>query len=191
MFAGYNVAAYFSEYGCNAVEPRPWDDVSALFNSPATDIWSGGVAFSYFPAESDQGEFGMVTISPDGSNVTVNADFTNLQQKYSQINPPNSPSASSAPTPAYPSCPQDNSTWLASSNLPPTPNDAACSCLANALSCRFTPQTDNTTAIVGDLINTACQFLGQAGGSCDDIGGNGTAGVYGLVSFCDPGTSSF
>lgn len=32
----------------------------------------------------------------------------------------------------------------------------------------------------------ACQLLGSAGGSCDAIGGNGTSGTYGDLSFCSP-----
>lgn len=185
-FAGYNVVAYFSEFGCITSPPRLWTEVGALFSEPMTDIWSGGLAFSYFPATSSQGQFGMVNISAGGSNVTVSSDFTRLQQQYSQADPPNSPSQSSVTSLGFPSCPAQNSTWLASSTLPPTPNDAACECLANAVSCQFTPDTSNTTAIVGPLLDTACQFLGQAGGSCDDIAANGTTGVYGRVSFCDP-----
>jgi len=150
-----------------------------------TEIWSGGVAFSYFPATSSAGQFGMVTINPDNT-VTVSGDFTRLQQQYANATPPDSPTQSSAGTTDFPTCPQENSTFIASTTLPPTPNDAACSCLENALSCQFTPKVSNTTDIVGPLINEACSLLGAQGGNCDDISGNGTSGVYGRASFCDP-----
>lgn len=149
-------------------------------------VWSGGVAFSYFPSASAQGEYGIVSISPDGSTVTVNQNFDNLKSQYAQASPPNSPSQSAAGSTSYPSCPQQNSTMLASSKLPPTPNLAACTCLANNLSCQFTPTTSNYTAIVGSLLNYGCSLLGQAGSTCDPIAANGATGVYGAVSACDP-----
>ncbi|KAG6332809.1 hypothetical protein ID866_6281 [Astraeus odoratus] len=186
-FAGYNVPAYFSEFGCiTAGTPRPWTEVSALFSSEMSPVWSGGIAFSYFPASSVQGQFGMVNISSDGTTVTTGQDFDNLKTEYGQAEPPNSPSQSSAGSTSYPSCPAQNSTFLASTQLPPTPSLSACTCLENNLGCQFTPTTSNYTAIVGALLDYGCSLLGQAGGTCNDISGNGTTGQYGLVSQCDP-----
>jgi hypothetical protein len=152
-------------------------------------MWSGGVAFSYFPAQSAQGQFGIVSISADASTVTTSSDFLLLQQEYSNVTFINSPLQADVGTPTYPSCPAANSLFSASPTLPPTPNNAACTCLENNLSCQFTPTTNNITSIVGVLFDTACSLLAQAGGSCSDISGNGTAGVYAPVSGCDPSTS--
>ncbi|KAI0047670.1 carbohydrate-binding module family 43 protein [Auriscalpium vulgare] len=185
-FAGLNVAAYFSEFGCNTPSPRVWDDVPALFSSDAAPVWSGGIAFSYFPAESGQGEFGMVNISSDGSTVTPNTDFNNLKSQYGSVQFVNSPSQSSAPAASYPACPSQNATLLASTTLPPTPNDAACTCLDSNVSCQFRPETTNTSLIVGPLLDTACSLIGTKGGSCDAISGNGQTGQYGVVAACSP-----
>ncbi|KZV67604.1 carbohydrate-binding module family 43 protein [Peniophora sp. CONT] len=181
-----DVAAYFSEYGCVRVSPRPWADVAALFSDEGTAVWSGGVAFSYFPAVSTDGQFGMVNVS--GSTVTTGQDFENLKAAYANAKPTNSPTQSAAPSPSYASCPSSSGTWLASNSLPPTPNDAACSCLDSVVSCLFTPKVDNTSAIVGELFNTACQLLGGQGSNCNAITGNGTTGTYGAVSGCDSDT---
>ncbi|KAI9066719.1 carbohydrate-binding module family 43 protein [Trametes sanguinea] len=185
-FAGYNVAAYFSEYGCVKQPPRLWSEVPTIFSPPMSDIWSGGVAFSYFPAESNDGQFAMVTI--DGNTVTPNDDFERLKEQYGNLTFPTTPSQSDAGQSTFPSCPPQNSTWLASNTLPPTPNDAACNCLEDILSCQFTPKTSNTTSIVGSLLDLGCSLLGQNGGNCDDISANGTTGTYGRVAFCDPNT---
>lgn len=150
--ANYNIPAYFSEYGCITSPPRLWTEVAAIFSDEMSDIWSGGMAFSYFPATSDQGEFGMVTIS--GDTVTTSDDFTRLAAQYGNATGPNSPSQSGAGSTSYPTCPQQNSTFLASTTLPPTPNDTACACVVDNLSCQFTPQTSNTTSILGELLNT-------------------------------------
>ncbi|KAG0696269.1 carbohydrate-binding module family 43 protein/Glycoside hydrolase family 72 protein [Suillus ampliporus] len=186
QFAGYNVPAYFSEFGCITSPPRLWTEVGALFSTEMSPVWSGGVAFSYFPATSVQGQFGMVTISTDGSTVTTSSDFTSLQAQYAAVSPPTSPAQSTAGTTSYPSCPQQNSTWLAANTLPPTPNLAACQCLENNLSCQFTPTTSNYSAIVGSLLDYACSLIGQVGGNCNAIATNGTTGQYGAVSECDP-----
>ncbi|GLB36499.1 putative splits internally a 1,3-beta-glucan molecule and transfers the newly generated reducing end (the donor) to the non- reducing end of another 1,3-beta-glucan molecule (the acceptor) forming a 1,3-beta linkage, resulting in the elongation of 1,3-beta-glucan chains in the cell wall [Lyophyllum shimeji] len=185
-FAGYNVAAYLSEFGCVKSPPRLWTEVGAIFSTDMSPVWSGGVAFSYFPAQSADGQFGMVTISSDGKTVTTGDDFNRLKTQYNQATGPNSPAKGSAPAAAYPSCPTTNSTFVASTNLPPTPNESACNCLLSTLSCRFTPATNNYTAVVGQLLDTACSLVGQKGGNCDEIGGNGQTGVYGRLSGCDP-----
>jgi 1,3-beta-glucanosyltransferase GAS1 len=185
-FADYNVAAYFSEYGCiTAGTPRPWTEVASLYSSQMSDVWSGGVAFSYFPATSPQGQFGMVNVSSDGSTITTGQDFANLASQLSAVSPPNSPSQSTAGSTSYPSCPTSNSTFAASTTLPPTPNDAACSCLENSLPCTFKNQY-NYTDTVGTLTGSACSLLAQKGGNCNDIASNGTTGTYGVVAMCDP-----
>ncbi|KAI8995412.1 Glucanosyltransferase-domain-containing protein [Trametes punicea] len=183
-FAGYNIPAYFSEFGCVSQPPRLWTEVPVIFSPPMSDIWSGGIAFSYFPAQSNDGQFGMVTI--DGNTVTPNDDFNRLKAQYNNVTFPTTPSQSSAGQTQYPSCPSQNSTWLASNTLPPTPNDAACNCLEGILSCQFTPKTSNTSSIVGPLLDLGCSLLGQNGGNCNDISANGTTGTYGRVAFCDP-----
>ncbi|KAH9911428.1 Glucanosyltransferase-domain-containing protein [Epithele typhae] len=185
-FAGYNVPAYFSEFGCVSNPPRLWTEVETIFSQPMSNVWSGGLAFSYFPATSGGGSFGMVTI--DGSTVTTSDDFTRLVSQYGKVSFPTVPSQSDAGATQYPSCPATNDAWMASITIPPTPNDASCSCLDSVLSCLFTPQTSNVSAIVGSLLDFTCSQLGQNGGNCNDISGNGTLGTYGRVAFCDPST---
>lgn len=186
QFANYNVVAYFSEFGCISSPPRLWTEAAALLSSDMSPVWSGGIAFSYFPAASAAGQFGMVTISADGKTVTTSADWDRLVTQYGGASPPNSPTQSSASASTYGTCPSATDAFLASNTLPPTPNESACNCLENALSCQFTPQTANYSTVAGELINTGCSLLGESGGSCTEIGGNGQTGVYGRLSGCDP-----
>ncbi|KAG8686675.1 1,3-beta-glucanosyltransferase gas1 [Ceratobasidium sp. 395] len=185
-FANYPVAAYFSEYGCITSPPRLWTEATALFSSQMTPVWSGGIAFSYFPTV--QG-FGMTTLSADNTTVNVSDDFNRLKNVLSAITTINDPVQSSASQSTYPSCPSVNTTFLASSTLPQTPNQAACDCIAkNSFSCLYTPTTPQGVNGVGSLLDTGCQLLGQAGGSCDAIAGNGQTGTYGPLSGCSPST---
>ncbi|KAF8139839.1 carbohydrate-binding module family 43 protein/Glycoside hydrolase family 72 protein [Boletus edulis] len=186
LYSAYNVPAYFSEFGSPTNPVTSWDEVGSLLSSQLSPVWSGGIAFSYFPATSAGGNFGIVSISADGSTVTVNQNFNNLKTQYAQALPPNSPSQSAAGSTSYPACPQQNSTLLASTTLPATPNLAACTCLEQNLSCQFTPATSNYSAIVGALVDYGCSALGQMGGNCNPISANGQTGVYGAVSGCDP-----
>jgi hypothetical protein len=185
-FANYNVVAYFGEFGCNTVTPRVWSEVTAMYSSDMNTVWSGGIAFSYFPARSAAGEFGIVTLSSDGRTVTTTTEFDNLRTQYGGVTLINTPSRASVPASSYSSCPGTIGGITVSSSLPPTPNDAACRCLKTTLSCQFTPATSNYSAVVGDLINNGCSMLGQVSLSCSELGGNGSTGVYGRVSDCDP-----
>jgi hypothetical protein len=165
-----------------------WQEVGSLFSSQMSDVFSGGVAFNYFPAQADDGQFGMVTISSDGNSVTPSADFTNLVTAYGSASAPTTPSKSDAGSASFPSCPGQNTTFLASSQLPPTPQASACSCIANASPCQYKPKTTNETQVLayaGSLIDQTCGYLGAAGLTCNDIGANGTTGTYGNLSACD------
>lgn len=183
QFADYNVVAYFSEYGCVKERPRLWTEVDALFSSQMSDVWSGGIAFSYFPKDGVDGEYGLVTISADGSTVTQSAEFESLKTHYTAITPPNSPAQASVAASTYPTCVTGQNNLTASTTLPATPNDAACNCLEAALACRFTPPNPDYRETVGDLINYGCN---QIGDGCAPIGGSGATGVYGRLSACDP-----
>ncbi|GJJ09557.1 hypothetical protein Clacol_003780 [Clathrus columnatus] len=185
-FSISTVPLMFSEFGCVTSPPRLWTEVAALFGPEMNQTWSGGIAFSYFPAE---GGYGLVNLTNNNETVVTNEDFARLQAQYANLTLPSTPTEADAGQDVFSACPTPSaSIWLASTNLPPTPNDEACQCLEqNAFSCKFI-QTNSPqeSAIVGELINTACSLLGQNNGSCDPIGGSGITGDYGAISFCDP-----
>ncbi|KAJ7853415.1 1,3-beta-glucanosyltransferase [Mycena leptocephala] len=188
-FKDYNVVAYFSEFGSETCSPgvRPWTEVGTLFASPMTDVWSGGLAFSYFSASSQGHEFGMATLSPDNKTVTTNQDFDNLAAEYGKASFVNSPAQGSVATSTFGACPVEGAALAASTALPPTPNDAACACLSSKLGCSFKmPGDGDYTKVVGTLTGVVCGLLPGVGGNCNDISANGTTGVYGEVAMCDP-----
>jgi hypothetical protein len=150
-----------------------------------TDVWSGGVAFSYFENPGDPG-FGVTTGDDNAATLTTNGDFTRLQAVLAAVPaPPNTPSQATAAASNFPACPAAGASLDASSSLPPTPNNQLCACAVNnAFSCN--PRTSTTPATVGALLDYGCSLLGQSGGNCNIITSNGVSGTYGNLSYCSP-----
>ncbi|TXT13593.1 hypothetical protein VHUM_00960 [Vanrija humicola] len=182
-FSNLTVAAFMSEFGCITAGPRQWSEVSAMLSQPVSDVFSGGIAFSYFPTSDN---YGMVTFGSDGT--TVNSDFTALGRAYSNATGPNSPAQSSQSNTAL-ECPPVSPILAASTQLPPTPNEEVCNCInKDALSCTAIPATANNPIKVGALINQACGLLAQTNStiSCNAIAGDGQTGTYGPLAMCSP-----
>ncbi|KAL6304160.1 beta-1,3-glucanosyltransferase [Sparassis latifolia] len=179
--ASLGVPAFFSEYGCNQVEPRPFTEVAVLYGSEMTPVWSGGIVYEY---NNQTNNYGLVDISADGQSITTTQDFTNLKNSLAGIAPANQSLSSYTPTIAEPvSCPASNSSWLVSTNLPYTPDNSVCECVVNQLSCLSTYTDATDLGTVGTMIGTVC---GESSTACSAISGNGSVGVYGDLSYCAP-----
>jgi 1,3-beta-glucanosyltransferase GAS1 len=113
-FSNLPVASYFSEYGCNTDTPRTWTEVAAIYGTQMSAVYSGGVAFSYFPT-NDAKSFGMVTV--DGNTVTTSDDFTNLATALTAVTVLTTPAQGAATTPTLPSCPAVSANWLGSTDV--------------------------------------------------------------------------
>ena len=104
-----------SEYGC-ITNTRTFQEVSALYNTEMTGVFSGGLVYEY----SQEGNgYGLVTIS--GDTVTPNSDFTYLQSAYAnQANPTGNGGAMT--TSAVSTCPTESADWeVANDDLPAIP----------------------------------------------------------------------
>ncbi|RQM06024.1 hypothetical protein DH86_00003847 [Scytalidium sp. 3C] len=120
-YTGYGIPLFMSEYGC-ITNNRTFQEVSALYNTEMTSVFSGGLVYEY----SEEGNgYGLVTISPDGTSVTPNDDFTYLKSAYAaQTNPSGNGGATS--TSAASTCPTASSNWnVTNDDLPAIPSQAA------------------------------------------------------------------
>jgi hypothetical protein len=81
MFSNASIPVFFSEYGCNEVTPRVFEEVEALY-SPQMTVMSGGLVYEWSQEENN---YGLIEIHTNGSAQLL-ADFASLQQQYSRIN---------------------------------------------------------------------------------------------------------
>lgn len=175
-FASWNIPVFLSEYGCNAVEPRLFTEVQAIFGTEMTVVWSGGVVFEYF---QDVNNYGLVSL--DGSSISLMEGYTSYSNQMKSIAPSSTNAASYTPTNLNAAaCPTQNSTWDVSTNLPPSPNESLCQCMSSSVACG--PSSDLSAEEVGNLLGVVC---GLSSSACAGISANGSSGVYGPYSPCD------
>lgn len=75
-FTGYGLPLFLSEYGCNT-NTRQFQEVSALYSSEMTGVYSGGLVYEYSQEPSN---YGLVEIS--GGSVSELPDFAALQSQF-------------------------------------------------------------------------------------------------------------
>jgi len=80
MFQDSSVPVFFSEYGCNEVMPRVFDEVEALYGAKMTSL-SGGLVYEYSQEESNYG----LAIINDNGTVSLRSDFDSLQKQFNKL----------------------------------------------------------------------------------------------------------
>lgn len=119
-FANATVPVFFSEYGCNEVNPRLFTEVQALYGEQMSESFSGGLVYEYTQEDND---YGLVKVN--GDKVTTLVDFDNLQKQFSKLDMDRLTSAEVSQTSVKPeTCSPDIITsgkFLDSWWMPPTP----------------------------------------------------------------------
>ena len=82
LFSNTTVPVFFSEYGCNAVLPRVFDEVAAIYGPQMTPVMSGGLVYQY---TQDASNYGLVNVSSNESAQLLQ-DYDNLQSQYDKLN---------------------------------------------------------------------------------------------------------
>ncbi|KIW02780.1 uncharacterized protein PV09_05842 [Verruconis gallopava] len=124
LFSGTSIPVFFSEYGCNQVEPRTFTNVPVLYGSEMS-VLSGGLVYEY----SEEGNnYGLVDINST-SELTVIVDYNYLQEELSQLDIKslqsiNSSATAAAATSCAPSLITETN-FLNAWDLPTPPSGAA------------------------------------------------------------------
>lgn len=81
-FQNTAIPIFLSEFGCNAVSPRTFDEIPLGVYGPLASAFSGGLVYEY---SQEANNYGLVDIREDGT-VRLQQDFANLQAAYNKIN---------------------------------------------------------------------------------------------------------
>lgn len=81
-FTGYGIPLFISEYGCNT-NTRKFEEVSALYSTDMTPVYSGGIVYEYYEEGS---KWGLVKI--DGNDVTHLKDYDALKSAFDKTDNP-------------------------------------------------------------------------------------------------------
>lgn len=108
------------------------------------------------------------------------ADFTAYSKQIVSVTPTGVASASYSPTNSAQACPTVGDSWEAVEKLPPSPNEAICSCMVQNLTCAA------KTDLSADDIKTQFDFIcdPKQGDNCRAINADPKTGVYGAYSMC-------
>jgi len=124
---GYNVPIFFSETGCNTVQPRTFDDQTAIFGSDMNDLWSGAIIYEWV---EEANHYGLISYGPPvaptvvasniqggysraGKPTPVTPDFSNLQKQWATLTPKGVAASAYSPNVTPPACPSSTAGgWL-------------------------------------------------------------------------------
>lgn len=81
MFSNSTIPVFFSEYGCNEVQPRTFDEVPVLYGEKMT-VMSGGLIFEWTQEDNN---YGIVDAYTNGT-VHLRGDYDALAEKYGGLN---------------------------------------------------------------------------------------------------------
>lgn len=81
QFSNTTIPVFFSEYGCNKVKPRVFEEVQALYGPQMIPVMSGGIVYEYVQEDN---EFGLVVLNQNGT-AEILVDYDNLQAQYNKL----------------------------------------------------------------------------------------------------------
>ena len=83
QFSNTTIPVFLSEYGCNKVQPRVFDEVLALYGPQMTGVMSGGLVYQW---TEDTNDFGLINVMNDDAGTTsLMIDYDNLQKQYNKL----------------------------------------------------------------------------------------------------------
>lgn len=172
-FSQLPVPVFFSEYGCNAVRPRPFTEIDLIYGPVMSQVWSGAVLYEFFQNENryglvDENAVGHIIKLEDYNIVKLRLVESIPRAVHRDVAPGSFPLAKT--------CPVVSEAWNALALLPPSPDPRLCECLQASLACVVTPYA---RVEIPELLQEVCLKT-----DCQEIMGDGSRGIYGKYSGC-------
>ncbi|KAK9466026.1 Glucanosyltransferase-domain-containing protein [Lipomyces arxii] len=103
-YSNFSMPIFLSEFGCNQVLPRTFQEVGTIFSDDFSVVFSGGLVYEYSQETSD---YGLVTIGDDGS-ASMLPDYTVLSSMYASATVSGLATSSATPRPTSYASSYDN-----------------------------------------------------------------------------------
>lgn len=121
MVSDATIPVFFSEYGCNEVQPREFTEVATIYGEEMSQSFSGGLVYEYTQEDND---YGLVKLN-DNDTASLLVDFENLQKQYAKLDMERISASNSSQTDVKPvTCSSDlikNGTFSSNFTLPAKP----------------------------------------------------------------------
>ncbi|ODV92026.1 glycoside hydrolase family 72 protein, partial [Tortispora caseinolytica NRRL Y-17796] len=80
-YSDFSIPVMFSEFGCNAVTPRLFQEIDALFSEQMTSVFSGGLVYEYTQGINN---YGLVSIDPETGAAHTFPDYDTVKSRYAK-----------------------------------------------------------------------------------------------------------
>lgn len=78
-YKNYSLPIFFSEYGCNKVRPRIFQETTALFSEKMTGVFSGGLIYEFTQEPAD---YGIVQVAANKKDIELLEEFDTLEKVH-------------------------------------------------------------------------------------------------------------
>ena len=168
-FTGYGLPIFLSEYGCNT-NTREFEEVSSLYSTQMTAVYSGGLVYEYSQEPSN---YGLVEIS--GGSVSELPDFATLQSQFAKTANPQGDGGYNS-TGGASGCPAYSSpNWLVQTDALPAIPQGAVKYMTDGAGTGPGLSGPGSQNAGGASTGTATQGSGQATQTGSSGGGSSTA----------------
>lgn len=84
-YGNYSLPVFFSEYGCNEVRPRLFQETAALYSDKMTGVFSGGLIYEFTQEKND---YGIVEVASNGKDIKILKEFDTLREVHKAVKEP-------------------------------------------------------------------------------------------------------
>lgn len=78
-YKDYQIPVILSEFGCNKVLPRKFNEIEGIFSKEMLEVFSGGLAYEY---SQETNNYGLVEILEENNGIKLLSDFHELKKSY-------------------------------------------------------------------------------------------------------------